>query len=369
MSPRPRSPKHKGLPPNLYANNGGESFKYRRPDTGAWHGMGTDRHKAVQAAKQLNSLLMAGTDLVSGVMGATQTLSSFLDTYEREILPPRELAKATLTLYKVRAKQIKATFGDQPIDQITIRHIAEMLDGMTARGANQTRALLVDVFNHAASKGLCPDNPAACTIPKIEKKQRKRHTIEGLKAIREASPVWLQNAIDLALITAQRRSDVLNMKFSDVHDGGLHVVQSKTEKSSDAGWIKFALTKELAAVISRCRDDIASPYLVHRKPDRKKQSQARGKAHWTKVEERFLTRAFKEARDAAGCYSKWTEAEQPGFHEVRALSLHLYKRAGKDGQKIAGHTTEGMTRNYQKDHNDIIWSEVVADLDIKEISG
>ncbi|MCW3005186.1 MAG: putative phage integrase [Conexibacter sp.] len=28
----------------------------------------------------------------------------------------------------------------------------------------------------------------------------------------------------------------------------------------------------------------------------------------------------------------------PGFHGVRALSLHLYKKAGKDGQNIAGHT-------------------------------
>ncbi|SQH34364.1 putative family S43 non-peptidase protein [Pseudomonas mucidolens] len=34
----------------------------------------------------------------------------------------------------------------------------------------------------------------------------------------------------------------------------------------------------------------------------------------------------------------------PGFHEVRALSLHLYKKAGKDGQKIAGHASEGMTK-------------------------
>lgn len=369
MAPRPRSPKNKGLPPNLYANNGGESFKYRRPDSGAWHGMGTDRHRAIQAAKQLNSLLMAGSDLVAGVIGATQTMAAFLETYEQDILPHRDLAKATMDLYRVRAKQVKAAFGDRPIDQITIRHIAEMLDGMTPRAANQARALLVDVFNHAASKGLCPDNPAASTIPKIEKKQRKRHTVEGLRAIREKAPAWLRNAIDLALITAQRRGDILSMKFSDVHDGGLHVVQSKTEKASDAGWIKFALTKELADVISRCRDDIVSPFLVHRKPERKKQSQARGKEHWTKVEERFLTREFKNARDAAGCYSTWTEAEQPGFHEVRALSLHLYKRAGKDGQRIAGHTTEGMTRNYQKDHEDIIWSEVVADLDIKEISG
>lgn len=68
----------------------------------------------------------------------------------------------------------------------------------TPRTANQCRALLIDIFNHAASKGLCPDNPAASTINRIEKKQRKRHTIEGLKAIREKSPAWLQNAIDLA---------------------------------------------------------------------------------------------------------------------------------------------------------------------------
>jgi hypothetical protein len=45
--------------------------------------------------------------------------------------------------------------------------------------------------NHVASKGLCPDNPAASTINRIEQKQRKRHTIEGLKAIREKSPAWL----------------------------------------------------------------------------------------------------------------------------------------------------------------------------------
>ncbi|MNH44031.1 hypothetical protein D3C79_1060760 [compost metagenome] len=59
----------------------------------------------------------------------------------------------------------------------------------------------------------------------------------------------------------------------------------------------------------------------------------------------------------------------PGFHEVRALSLHLYKRAGKDGQKIAEHATEGMIRNYQKGHEDVVWSEVEADLDIGDFAG
>jgi len=112
-----------------------------------------------------------------------------------------------------------------------------------------------------------------------------------------------------------------------------------------------------------------SPYLVHRKPDRLKQKQAQTKDYWTKVEERYLTRAFKEAREAANCYEGWKEEEMPGFHEVRALSLHLYKKAGKDGQKIAGHASESMTKNYQRDHEEIVWSEAIPDLNISEITG
>ena len=122
-------------------------------------------------------------------------------------------------------------------------------------------------------------------------------------------------------------------------------------------------------MITRCRDNVVSPYLVHRKPDRLKQKQAQTKDHWTKIEERYLTRGFKEAREAAGCYAGWKEEEMPGFHEVRALSLHLYQKAGKDGQKIAGHATENMTKNYQRDHAEIVWSEAIPDLNISEITG
>ncbi|MNR35995.1 hypothetical protein D3C85_1538790 [compost metagenome] len=108
---------------------------------------------------------------------------------------------------------------------------------------------------------------------------------------------------------------------------------------------------------------------MHRKPDRLKQKQAQTKDHWTKIEERYLTRAFKDARETAECYKGWKEEEMPGFHEVRALSLHLYKKAGKDGQKIAGHASEGMTKNYQRDHEEIVWSEAIPDLNISEITG
>ncbi len=173
----------------------------------------------------------------------------------------------------------------------------------------------------------------------------------------------------ISIIYVSARGVILNMRFDGVREGFLYVVQQKTAKASDAAWIRFKVTEELQTVISRCRDDIVSPYLILRRPDRKKQKQEQTKDHWTQVEERYLTRAFKEAREAAGCYKGWKEEEMPGFHEVRALSLHLYQKAGKDGQKIAGHASETMTKNYQKDNAEIVWSEAIPDLNISEITG
>ena len=51
------------------------------------------------------------------------------------------------------------------------------------------------------------------------------------------------------------------------------------------------------------------------------------------------------------------------------LSLHLYKKAGKDGQAIAGYASETMTKNDQKYHADVIWSDAIPDLNISEITG
>lgn len=370
MTPRPRKPKYKDLPPNLYpeTKNGVVYYRYRRPDEGSWHPMGKDKLKAVSAAKQLNSMLMQGSDLVAKVMGDKQeiiTLSDFIATFTLNEIPKRKWAKETINLFNIRVKQINEAFGNKSIDEITIRDVAGFLDTLTPRASNQARAYLVDIFDHAIAKGLCPDNPAEHTIKQREEKQRKRHTVEGLKAIREVSPDWLKNAIDLALVTAQRRGDILDMKFEDIKDGFLYVVQHKTERASDAGWIRFELTPQLKEVINRCRDNIPSPFLIHRKPDRNIKGE---KEHWTQIQGRYLTRAFKQAREDAGVYSHLSENEMPTFHEIRALSIHLYKMEGKDAQKIAGHSSADMTKNYQKNHEEIIWSDATPDLDISKFN-
>ena len=115
MVPRPRNKANKGLPQNLYFDARRGTYRYRRPTDGKWFQFGNDRGKAIDAASQLNTTFLRGGDLVAAVLGETKvTVAEFLDIYERDVLPPRELAKATLELYAVRFKQIRAGLGQHP---------------------------------------------------------------------------------------------------------------------------------------------------------------------------------------------------------------------------------------------------------------
>ena len=364
---RPRKNAKNTLPKNLYLDSRRGTYRYHSPKDGTWFSFGSDREAAVDAAHHLNLEFMQAKDLVTMVLDADAiTLSDFIERYRTEILPGRELQAATLELYKTRFRQINAALGHKAINRIELKEVADFLDDMSPRSSNQTRALLSNIFRCARAKGLVKENPAEQTMARIEKKARKRHTAEGLKAIREHSPQWLKNAIDLALIISQRRCDILNMKFEDIHDGYLYIAQAKTKKYSDAAWLKFKVTPELMEIIERCKDGIDSPFVIHRMPEKVFQNSA--KEHFTKIDGRFLSRAFQEARKQANCYPDYAKEEMPGFHEIRGTSLKMYKRAGRDAQKIAGHASPDMTRNYLRDHEDIDWVEVTPDLDISKFT-
>lgn len=48
---------------------------------------------------------------------------------------------------------------------------------------------------------------------------------------------------------------------------------------------------------------------------------------------------------------------RPTFHEIKALSIKLYKDSGVDPQELAGHSSEKMTKNYDSGHDEIRWIE------------
>jgi integrase len=358
-----RCENNKGLPPNLYYWKGW--YKYRHPKTNTYHGMGSDRRKAVSAAQQLNSLLMIGQDLVAQVMSSESLFNNFLDTFIDEILPERKLSKKTLATYHQQLKHIRKHLGDYAIDKLQVKDIAEFISQFPPRSSNAYRGLLADIFKYAIARGLCSSNPAIATIPKRHTKQRIRMTLEGYQAIYSRAPRWLQNAMDLALQTLQRREDIAKMRFSDIKDQMLFVIQEKTEKHGECAHLKIKIEAPLQAIIQRCRDNIPSPYLVHRLPDKITAQSLRSpdKQHLTQCLPDYITKQFRKSREACGYYKDIPVEQRPGFHEIRALGSKLYKDAGIDPQTLLGHTDKKMTQHYLDGHG-IQWTQTKAGLSI-----
>lgn len=367
---RPRKKGNHDIPINLYRCYG-DAWRYRHPVTGKFHGMGTDKSKAVQAARKLNELLIPNEDLVAKVLGDSDNVSfrDFSEEYlkNKRLKDGRPLAKNTLDNYASQLQRIYGKWGDKPIDTITLRMVNEYLDEIPASSANMSRNLLSNIFDVAISKGICVNNPAKITLKRQVLKQRKRHTLEGLTKIRDAAEPWLKNAIDLAMLTTQRRVDICNMKWSDIKDGYLHVIQKKTTKealdefeiSEGAGYVRIKINAELQAVLDRCKDGIDSPFIVHKANKHKKVA---GKEHWTQVLPTHLSESFIETSRRANAYPQLTDKQQPSFHEIRALAIFLHKKIGKSAQTLAGHSTQNMTEHYESGH-EIMWND--ADIGIR----
>lgn len=362
---RPRKKTNRDLPLNLYYSKDTKAYRYKDTIKNKWHNFGHDRQKAIKSAQIMNAKLITNTAPIAAVMAEhTLTLKQFIDDYRVKVLPEKKLKKATLDLYQIRHRLITNALGDKPLNMITLTQVRDFLAGFSPRASNQTRACLIDLFKHAVAQGLAENNVAAKTLKRNDETQRKRHTKEGIKAIREHAPQWLKNAIDLGLLISQRPSDLLNLRFNDIEDGRMYITQQKTKAQNDTPRLKLEITSEVQKVIDQCRDGVDSPFLIHRQPDRKRD--CGNTEHPTKITRQCLSREFKKARDAAKCYPAYSAKEMPGMHEIRTTSLEMYYMTGKDVQKIAGHSRSDITRTCLKSSELAVCADFSPDLDISE---
>lgn len=349
MTVRPRKPANKSLPPNLYGPDSRGYFKYRHPRTKVDHGMGNDRRKAIEAARILNDRFMTATDLVDRVLATDRPLLQFITVFENTILPDHKLRPATLKDYKQKLRTIKEeAWAKKEPDDITIGDISDFLDRFPPTQSNRYRSLLGMMFRYAIAKGKATKNPAESTIKKQVTVMRQRLTIEGFHAVYRHADDQLKNAMDLALHTLQRREDIVEMQRPK--DGVLEVIQKKTGAA-----IRIKIAGQLKAIIARCNDGVASPWLIHQPMQR----------NTTIVGNKFapetLSRRFQDARDASGFFNDMEPDARPTFHEIRALGARLYKQRGIDPQGLLGHTTEAQTKVYLSRHEPQ-WTEVEAGL-------
>jgi integrase len=186
---------------------------------------------------------------------------------------------------------------------------------------------------------------------KSNQKTRQQLDIAGFSDIHGYAEPWLQLAMEASLLTLQARKEVCAFKHTDFRDDFLFVIRDKVAGDSHMAFIKIRLTPELESLRARAvkLDSIASPYLIHRRPDRMQRRWLEGKLHWTYVNERYLTRAFKAARDHVPRFKALPERERPTFHEIRGLGsrLHLERGMTKPAiQELMTHSSQRTTEIY-----------------------
>ncbi|MEM9103385.1 MAG: hypothetical protein AAGB12_13800 [Pseudomonadota bacterium] len=267
---RPRSKRNKNLPVGLYHDAKG--FVFLRVDKKRIR-LGHNKAKAIAAANHYNSKYRVDPDLdklLEHNAKHFETFGDYINHYESEILPNKKLSDSYRTDVRQRLVHLKKAFSQFICDDIGISEVTVGLNSIskTDRQFNAFRSLLSDIFNHAVDDGVVSENFAAKKKKKKIEKKRIRLTIEGYQAIYAQAPPWLQNAMDLALQTTHSINEVVNMKFEDADESHLKIIRKKVE-GTGAAYVKIPIGLELQSTIKRCRDDLVSPYLVHRKPLKK----------------------------------------------------------------------------------------------------
>jgi integrase len=213
--------------------------------------------------------------------------------------------------------------------------------------AANLRARASDVFRMAETEGHIEvgRNPVTATYAPSREVLRERITLEQFKAIHARAPTWLQRAMYLALLTAQRREDITEMKFADVVDGYLQIVQGKSQGAvrlrQDLRIRLDAVDMTIGDAVAACRDLVISRHLIHH--IKKRGNAKKGDA----ITPNAVTGAFAEARDKAGIVASEGRTA-PSFHEIRSLAERLYKEqySAEFAQAMLGHKQAKTTAKY-----------------------
>jgi len=367
MSPRPRKRGSKDLPANLYANKKSSIiyFSYRHPQTSVRTGMGTNRNKAVVAAKQLNQLLTRSSDLISNVVKTDDPFSNFVEYYRDEVLPAKRIKgfKLSPSFMKEAMRRCNVfirELGHISFSAITQQDISNYLKSCSsAEVFNSHKSLLTQIFAQAISDGRQIQNfPELILRADTEHTKRSRLSLNEYKAIYEHASLAIKNAMEFSLNTIQRRTDIKNWRFDyDRGDGFIYLIQSKTRKHGKAAYLRIPVDlpiaysqsgeKTLSDLISKYRDKQVCPYIIHQMPCRRGMPMASEKDHVMQLTGDQLSKGFATARDLAGVGegSKYP----PTFHELLSLGEYLRKKQGwtiKQIQILRGHTSEKTTQKY-----------------------
>lgn len=240
------------------------------------------------------------------------------------------LADASRVDYRQSSKKVLAVFGKVKVDRISPADIRRYLDrrGKTSRyRANRELSFMHVVLQLGRELGLTTDI-ASRDIRKF-REQRRTSLVDPAEyaAVLASAPAPVAVAMEIAYCTGLRRADVLALRWDDVRDGELVVVQQKTCGTVAQPLAKTISPRLLAALNAAQRLQAPSgkemTHIVHNRS---------GKPYTGSG----FSAIFRRAVSAAG--AKFT------FHDIRRTAITDYQHG--ELREFSGHRSVQMAESY-----------------------
>ena len=371
-------PRQNKLPKYLEFNSRTRSYYYRNPAMQRKAALGKDTKTAIELARVLNAkyrihVEQRATRIEAAVDFGSPPFEAALSAFVEKYIVDYRIKSSTAALLRQRRTRLTDRLGDIQVAAIDTQMLRETIERSSQFEQGKMKSLLVRFFRYAKSTGIYPchlTNPVDdLFIDPVPGKQRQRMTMPQFRAIYRAAPGWMQWLMTLALHLALRRVDLVNLRFEDVRDGRIISPIRKTDTEArelESTSVDFPVHPDVQRVIIESRRSSLRlgrcPFIVHRAPERctKRASDALDAGrmeHSAQILPDYATKAFNKARRIAcknsDAFEGLTGRQLPTLHEIRALSSHLYAKAGYEVsavQHLMAHTDPDMTRAYQKGH-------------------
>jgi len=269
------------------------------------------------------------------------TLKVVFDRYVKERMP--RLGPKTQRDYFSRLTFLRPVFDSAPVDKVTKAHIGTYHSTRSKDAevrANREIELLQTIWNMAFTLDwIKKEYPGHGALKNTEKPRGYYADDEVWAAVYNEACIELRDAMELNYLNGQRQADVLKMRFSDIYDGVLQVIQNKTEVKLRIEIGEGDDLSELGKLLEKIRSRPGSSFCQYiiATPEGKRLSES------------MLRKRFEEARKGAAekataigkdCLAERIRAFQ--FRDIRPKAATEMPLA--QASELLGHTDQQITK-------------------------
>lgn len=299
-------------------------------------------------ATEFKAAALAATEIPLLPGNITTDAPTFKDALDQYI--SLHLSELKASTAKEKARNLKAVFlsslAERPLDCITTKEINDIIDPIKLRAKSAARHAHKDLssfFNWHKKRRTIADNPLQGTpVPAAAKRDNamKNFQILSVWNATEQEPYPLGYIAQIMLLTAQRRSEVAEMKWDELDlNNGIWTIPATRTKNG----------KEHVVPLSNFAAEIL--FKIPRVPLHRKPGQSREFSPYVFPRRKDPSRPMKWFSSAKRRLQKTSNTEGWTLHDMRRTAATGFGSLGTDlkaRKKILNHAESSVTDIYDR---------------------